>query len=90
MAPTTEPRALAVLAGAALIFAACCAPSEFPPHSHAEPPPWSGLSIELDAWCIATIRGLINPDVAYGVAWAHAEDDLPAIAEAKLAAQGAA
>jgi penicillin amidase/acyl-homoserine-lactone acylase len=45
--------------------------------------------IRRDEWGVPHIRGRRDVDVAYGLAYAHSEDDFPTIAEVVLAARGA-
>src|SRR5262249_29500659 len=41
-----------------------------------------------DTWGVPHVFGRTDPDVAYGLAWAHAEDDFRTIQGALLAARG--
>jgi acyl-homoserine-lactone acylase len=46
------------------------------------------VRILRDTWGVPHVFGKTDPDVAYGLAWAHAEDDFPTIQGALLAARG--
>jgi penicillin amidase/acyl-homoserine-lactone acylase len=46
------------------------------------------VRILRDTWGVPHVFGRRDADVAYGLAWAHAEDDLPTIQGALLAARG--
>lgn len=53
------------------------------------PPPAShDVRILRDTWGVPHVFGKTDADVAYGLAWAHAEDDFPTIQGALLAARG--
>lgn len=44
----------------------------------------SNVTIARDKWGVPHIYGKTDPDVAYGLAWAHAEDDFKSIEETVL------
>ena len=46
------------------------------------------VRILRDTWGVPHVFGRTDPDVAYGLAWAHAEDDFQTIQGALLAARG--
>ena len=46
------------------------------------------VRILRDTWGVPHVFGRTDPDVAYGLAWAHAEDDFQTIQGAMLAARG--
>jgi acyl-homoserine-lactone acylase len=46
------------------------------------------VRILRDTWGVPHVFGKTDPDVAYGLAWAHAEDDFETIQGALLAARG--
>src|SRR6476646_10308446 len=46
------------------------------------------VRILRDTWGVPHVFGHTDPDVAYGLAWAHAEDDFATIQGALLAARG--
>lgn len=46
------------------------------------------VRILRDTWGVPHVFGKTDPDVAYGLAWAHAEDDFATIQGALLAARG--
>ncbi len=46
------------------------------------------VRILRDSWGVPHVFGRTDPDVAYGLAWAHAEDDFQTIQGALLAARG--
>jgi acyl-homoserine-lactone acylase len=46
------------------------------------------VRILRDTWGVPHVYGKTDPDVAYGLAWAHAEDDFATIQGALLAARG--
>src|SRR5436190_488386 len=46
------------------------------------------VRILRDTWGLPHVFGRTDPDVAYGLAWAHAEDDFQTIQGALLAARG--
>jgi len=46
------------------------------------------VRILRDTWGVPHVMGRTDPDVAYGLAWAHAEDDFETIQGALLAARG--
>ncbi|OFY90768.1 MAG: hypothetical protein A3K10_09450 [Bacteroidetes bacterium RIFCSPLOWO2_12_FULL_31_6] len=48
------------------------------------------VTIVRDKWGVPHIYGTTDPDVAYGLAWANAEDDFQTIQETYLAAKGMA
>ena len=77
---------LAVLAGAALALAVWPRPrvdsaSLLPRRRY-------DVRILRDTWGVPHVFGRTDPDVAYGLAWAHAEDDFQTIQGALLAARG--
>jgi penicillin amidase/acyl-homoserine-lactone acylase len=53
-----------------------------------EPAPEYDVRILRDSWGVPHIFGTTDPDVAYGLAYAHAEDDFATIQDALLAARG--
>ena len=48
----------------------------------------SNVTIARDKWGVPHIYGKTDPDVAYGLAWAHAEDDFGALQEVVWPAKG--
>ena len=56
----------------------------------APPPPVRSYDVEIvrDGYGVPTVIGNTDADVAYGVAWAHAEDDFTTIQDAALMAKG--
>jgi len=48
----------------------------------------SNVTIARDKWGVPHIYGKTDPDVAYGLAWAHAEDDFKTIEETVLMTKG--
>ncbi|MGR3811319.1 penicillin acylase family protein [Jiulongibacter sp. NS-SX5] len=60
-------------------------PSLFPFHVRAQP---YDVQIARDQWGVPHIFGKTDPDVAYGLAWAHAEDDFATIQQTALAGKG--
>lgn len=50
----------------------------------------SNVTIARDKWGVPHIYGKTDPDVAYGLAWAHAEDDFKTIEETVLMTKGMA
>ncbi len=62
-------------------------PTGLPPNL--APPPGSyDVRILRDTWGVPHVFGRTDADVAYGLAWAHAEDDFPTLQGALLAARG--
>ena len=47
-----------------------------------------GVAIVRDAWGVPTIYGETDPDVAWGLAWAHSEDDFPVMQERLAVVRG--
>src|SRR5260370_16765184 len=76
----------AVLAGAGLTLAVWprrkIDPAALLPKRHYD------VRILRDTWGVPHVFGRTDPDVAYGLAWAHAEDDFQTIQGALLAARG--
>lgn len=66
-----------------LFFVVCAV--ELPATGQIDPAP---ITIARDAWGVPHIFAPTDPQVAYGLAWAHAEDDFPTIQEPLLAVQG--
>jgi acyl-homoserine-lactone acylase len=52
------------------------------------PEPPAAWRIERDQWGVPTITGQTDPATAYGLAYAHAEDDFPSIQRQLLAVRG--
>ncbi|CAN5445534.1 acylase [soil metagenome] len=50
----------------------------------------SNVTIARDKWGVPHIYGKTDPDVAYGLAWAHAEDDFKTIEQTVLMSKGMA
>ncbi len=48
----------------------------------------NNVTIARDKWGVPHIYGKTDPDVAYGLAWAHAEDDFKTIEETVLMTKG--
>ena len=46
------------------------------------------VRIRRDEWGVPHLRGQRDVDVAFGLAFAHSEDDFPTIAEVVMAARG--
>src|SRR4051812_14415404 len=46
------------------------------------------VRILRDRWGVPHVFGRTDPDVAYGLAWAHAEDDFRTIQDSLLATRG--
>ena len=44
--------------------------------------------VRRDRWGVPHVRGATDADAAYGLAWAHAEDDFPTIQEVMAATRG--
>src|SRR5260370_41571809 len=76
----------AVLAGAGLTLAVWprrkIDPAALLPTRHYD------VRILRDTWGVPHVFGSTDPDVAYGLAWAHAEDDFQTIQGDMLAARG--
>ena len=77
---------LAVLAGAALALAVWPRPRV--DSARLLPKRRYDVRILRDTWGVPHVFGRTDPDVAYGLAWAHAEDDFQTIQGALLAARG--
>lgn len=75
--------ALALLVAALLLFR----PAELPPGLIPEDGTYD-VRILRDTWGVPHVFGRTDADVAYGLAWAHAEDDFETIQGALLAARG--
>src|SRR5262249_54111939 len=52
------------------------------------PPGRYHVHILRDPWGVPHVFGRTDPDVAYGLAWAHAEDDFRTIQDSLLATRG--
>ena len=55
--------------------------------AHAAPADWD-VRIRRDEWGVPHIKGETDADVAYGLAWAHSEDDFATMQEAVFTARG--
>ncbi|HET8646939.1 MAG TPA: penicillin acylase family protein, partial [Vicinamibacteria bacterium] len=76
---------LVLLAGLALY---AFWPQRLDPTGLIPPPGRYDVRILRDRWGVPHVFGKTDADVAYGLAWAHAEDDFPTIQGALLAARG--
>jgi acyl-homoserine-lactone acylase len=63
-------------------------PERLDPTGLIPPPGRYDVRILRDTWGVPHVFGRTDADVAYGLAWAHAEDDFPTIQGALLAARG--
>lgn len=77
--------ALALLLAGALAWALW--PERLDP-ARLPPGPPRDVRVLRDTWGIPHVFGATDPDVAFGLAWAHAEDDFGTIQSALLAARG--
>ena len=84
-------RRLAVLTTAVLpvvLVVVLLLPSESLPPDLVPPPGRYDVRILRDTWGVPHVFGHTDADVAYGLAYAHAEDDFATIQGALLAARG--
>ncbi|MEM7582313.1 MAG: acylase [Acidobacteriota bacterium] len=86
------PIRLAALIGVALVLgltiAVLTAPSSELPAGLVPPEGTYDVRILRDSWGVPHIFGRTDADVAYGLAWAHAEDDFETIQGSLVAARG--
>src|SRR5262245_42423832 len=78
---------------AALLGATAAALAAWPrprldPRGLVPPPGRYDVRILRDRWGVPHVFGRTDPDVAYGLAWAHAEDDFKTIQDSLLATRG--
>jgi acyl-homoserine-lactone acylase len=76
-----------VVAAAALVLWAW-PPPRLDPAGLVPPPGRYHVRILRDTWGVPHVFGRTDPDVAYGLAWAHAEDDFRTIQDSLLATRG--
>lgn len=79
--------AAAALAAAAALFSALPRPPRFDVRTLVPAGP-RDVRILRDTWGVPHVFGTTDADAAYGLAWAHAEDDFPTLQGALLAARG--
>jgi len=91
--PSTSPRGaiLSILLGVGLVFSVwVCAPerARFDPQPFIDAGAGYDVRILRDEYGVPHIYGVSDPDVAYGLAYAHSEDDFATIQEVLLSARG--
>ena len=80
--------ALGALLGAAVVLMMAWHPAPPLPEGLVPAPGTYTVRILRDTWGVPHVFGRTDPDVAYGLAWAHAEDDFATIQGSLLAARG--
>lgn len=91
MARTALRRGLwSVLVAALGLFVALASWEPFLAEQPGTPPPRRAYSAEVirDEWGVPHIHGRTDPDVAFGVAWAHAEDDFSTLQDVVAMTRG--
>ncbi|MCA3255499.1 MAG: penicillin acylase family protein, partial [Alphaproteobacteria bacterium] len=78
---------IAVAAVALLLWEPLLPPLPAPP-ADAKPARAFDVSIARDEWGVPHVRGKTDPDVAYGLAYAHAEDDFATLQEVLAGVRG--
>ena len=82
--------AWSLLAAILLVAVALAGWESFFAEQPGAPPPARGYSAEVirDEWGVPHIHGKTDPDVAFGVAWAHSEDDFSTLQDVLAMTRG--